>query len=454
MQRGAPSIHDILAARNVCTHFQPILSARRKSIVGLEALSRGIAGIEAVSLGSVAWGGELIPPVTLFRMAESEGVVPQLEQLCRETAARRFAALTDRPEDLVLFMNFELLAASDNHAAAQLSRLFASVGISPRNVAIEILESRIDDLPRLCHVLAQFRELGFLVVLDDVGTGHSNLDRIPLIQPDILKIDRSLVSKVDGDYYKQETLKSLVGLSRRIGALVVAEGVETEGEAVVSLELGADLLQGHFFSRPQEISAFNDDALADATERTHALARTFKSYMVTKINQRKLEHRRFNVILNQMLCELTNADASEFDELLAQAITRYPNVECIYVLDEAGVQITETICNASIPRREGGVMFHPAPRGADHSLKEYYYVPMDVELQKFTTDPYVSLATGNVCRTLSTAFRDAINNRMYILCIDVKGEDDSRADRSSAASRATTVKSTLKASQLILSAQG
>lgn len=99
-------------------------------------------------------------------------------------------------------------------------------------------------------------------------------------------------------------------------------------------------------------------------------------------------------------------------------------------------------------------MFHPAPRGADHSLKEYYYVPMDVELQKFTTDPYVSLATGNVCRTLSTAFRDAINNRMYILCIDVKGEDDSRADRSSAASRATTVKSTLKASQLILSAQG
>jgi hypothetical protein len=71
-------------------------------------------------------------------------------------------------------------------------------------------------------------------------------------------------------------------------------------------------------------------------------------------------------------------------------------------------------------------MFYPAPKGADHSLKEYYYILMDVELQKFTTDPYVSLATGNVCRTLSTAFRDASNNRMYILCIDVKGEEDSR----------------------------
>lgn len=442
MQRRPPSIHDILAAGNVCTHFQPILSARRKSIVGLEALSRGIAGIEAISAGSVAWEGGLIPPVTLFQMAESEGVVPQLEQLCRETAARRFAALPDRPEGLVLFMNFELLAASDDRAADQLSRLFASVGVSPCNVAIEILESRVDDLPRLCQVLAQFRELGFLVVLDDVGTGHSNLDRIPLIQPDILKIDRCLVSNVDGDYYKQETIKSLVGLARRIGALVVAEGVETEGEAIVSLELGADLLQGHFLSRPQEIKAFNDDVLADATERTHALARTFKSYMVTKINQRKLEHRRFNVILNQLLCELTNAEASEFDELLAQAITRYPNVECIYVLDEAGTQITETICNKCIPRREGGVMFHPAPRGADHSLKEYYYIPMDVELQNFTTDPYVSLATGNVCRTLSTAFRDAANNRMYILCIDVKGKADART------SRATVVDSQLTAGVL------
>jgi hypothetical protein len=75
------------------------------------------------------------------------------------------------------------------------------------------------------------------------------------------------------------------------------------------------------------------------------------------------------------------------------------------------------------------VMFQPAPKGADHSLKEYYYILMDVELQKFTTDPYVSLATGNVCRTISTAFRDAANNRLYILCVDVKGEGEARVER-------------------------
>ena len=403
MRLGWPSIQEILASSAVRTHFQPILSARQKSIIGLEALSRGIAGVEAISLGSIAADGELIPPATLFEMAQDEGVTAQLEQLCRRIAARCFASLPNSPEGLVLFMNFELAPALDENVADELSQLFRSEGVSPHNVAIEILESRIHDFPLLCRVLARFRELGFLVVLDDVGAGHSNLDRIPLIHPDILKIDRSLIADVDGDYYKQETVKSLVGLSRRIGALVVAEGVETEGEAIVSLELGADLLQGHFLCRPQEIRAFNDDALADATERTQTLARKFKSYMVRKINQRKLQHRRFNVILNQILCELTNAEAGEFDDLLTRTITRYPNVECVYVLNEGGMQVTDTICNTLIPRRDGGVMFHPAPKGADHSLKEYYYILMDVELQKFTTDPYVSLATGNVCRTISTA---------------------------------------------------
>ena len=64
--------------------------------------------------------------------------------------------------------------------------------------------------------------------------------------------------------------------------------------------------------------------------------------------------------------------------------------------------------------------FRPAPKGTDHSLKEYYYVLIDVELQKYTTDPYVSLASGNLCRTISTCFRDAANNRLYVLCVDVK----------------------------------
>jgi hypothetical protein len=66
-------------------------------------------------------------------------------------------------------------------------------------------------------------------------------------------------------------------------------------------------------------------------------------------------------------------------------------------------------------------MFHPARRGADHSLKEYYYILLGVELQQYTTEPYVSLASGSISRTISTSFRDA-RNRLFVLCIDVVRE--------------------------------
>jgi hypothetical protein len=318
----------------------------------------------------------------------------------------------------LLFLNLDL-AATDDHEElpGALARLVRESNLLPRNVAVEFLEARFEDVGRFAALADALRGHGFLVVLDDVGAGHSNLDRIPLFRPDVIKIDRSLISGVREDFYKQETLKSLVNLSRRIGALVVAEGIETEAEAIVALELGADLLQGFFLSRPQPATAFDDGVrVSGGIER---LAQRFKGHMVNEINERKRQHRRFNVIQNGILCDLTNAQASEFDEILLHLIDDFPKVECVYVLDDAGIQVTETICNTAITQRPGAAMFRPARKGTDHSLKEYYYVLIDVELQKYTTDPYVSLASGNLCRTISTCFRDAANNRLYVLCVDV-----------------------------------
>jgi len=317
-----------------------------------------------------------------------------------------------------LFLNLDL-AATDDHddLPAALAALVRGANLLPRNIAVEFLESRLEDVGRFGALADALREHGFLVVLDDVGAGHSNLDRIPLFRPDVIKIDRSLISGVGDDFYKQETLKSLVSLSRRIGALVVAEGIETEAEAIVALELGADLLQGYFLSRPQPATACDDGVrVARGIER---LAHRFKNHMVGAINERKRQHRRFNVIQNGILCDLTNAPSTEFDEILEHLIDDFPKVECVYVLDDAGVQVTETICNATVAQRAGAAMFRPARKGTDHSLKEYYYVLIDVELQKYTTEPYVSLASGNLCRTISTCFRDAANNRLYVLCVDV-----------------------------------
>jgi EAL domain-containing protein (putative c-di-GMP-specific phosphodiesterase class I) len=413
------TVRQILDNNGVVTFFQPILSARQRSVVGVEALSRGIIGVEALSRGNFAGQagtGELIAPIKMFDMAAAEGLTLDLERACRSTALRTFAGL-DRPEDMILFLNVTASAlGTETDSVQTLLNELASLKLGPRNVAIEILESAFDDAGRLRELLESFREQGFLLVLDDVGVGYSNLERIPLIKPDILKLDRNLVIDIENDYHRQETFKALVQLSRRIGALVVAEGVETERQAIAALELGADLLQGYFLGRPAPSKSL---ANTEAAGRVAALGRRYKSYMIDRINQRKLQHRRFNIILNEILCELTRCNFEEFDMVLGHIIGGYPKVECIYVLDESGAQVTTTVCNPNVHHRAKGVMFRPAPPGADHSLKEYYYVLLDVELQKYTTDPYVSLASGNLCRTISTFFRDSRNNKMYILCIDV-----------------------------------
>ncbi|HVU52531.1 MAG TPA: EAL domain-containing protein [Polyangia bacterium] len=405
----------LIQDRGVAAHFQPIFSARQKAVVGVEALARGVRA-----------DGSLVPPHHLFKMAAEEGLSTVVEGLCREAAVETFTRLDARPDELLLFLNLDVnldLAGPERPESLpeELEGLVARRGVAPTSVAVEFLEARLDDVARFASLAAALRARGFLVVLDDVGAGHSNLDRIPLFQPDIIKIDRSLITGVDADYYKQETLKSLVGLSRRIGALVVAEGIETQGEAIAALELGVDLLQGFYLSRPQPVSSFAGGGLARASGEVELLARKFKSHMVGAINGRKLQHRRFNVILNRILCDLGNTDAAAFDEILGRIIPEYPTVECIYVLDDAGVQVTETVWNgAPLPSQPGSALFRPAPRGTDHSLKEYYYVPLDVELQKYTTDPYVSLASGNLCRTISTCFRDAANDALYVLCVDVR----------------------------------
>jgi EAL domain-containing protein (putative c-di-GMP-specific phosphodiesterase class I) len=413
------TVRQILDNNGVVTFFQPILSARQRSVVGVEALSRAIIGVEALSRGNFCGktqSGNLIPPAQLFNMAAAEGLTGDLERACRSTALRTFAAL-QRPEELILFLNVTASALErDTGSIGDLLKEIAGLNLSPRNIAIEILESAFDDAGQLRGLLDAFRSEGFLLVLDDVGVGYSNLDRIPLIKPDVLKADRNLIADIENDYHRQETFKALVQLARRIGALVVAEGVETESQAIAALELGADLLQGFFLGRPEQLESL---ACPDAAARVTALGRRYKSCMIDRINQRKLQHRRYNIILNEILCELTRCNFEDFDLVLGHIIGGYTNVECIYVLDESGAQVSTTVCNPRLPRRAKGVIFQPAPPGADHSLKEYYFVLLDVELQKYTTDPYVSLATGNLCRTISTFFRDSRNNKLYILCIDV-----------------------------------
>ncbi|BAF58847.1 hypothetical signaling protein [Pelotomaculum thermopropionicum SI] len=396
----------IIGQDTLFIHFQPIMSVKKKTVFGLEALCR-----------CVDPAGGKIPPGILFELARAEDMALVLDRLCRRKTLENYSKKCSKNPDLFLFLNMDVSIIDKGVVGSgNLLNTVRMFGLNPNSIVIEIVESRVKDLAALKCFVERHKHYGFLIALDDVGSGNSNLDRIPLVKPDILKIDRSLVSEIDKKYYKQEVFRSLVNLSRKIGALVVAEGVEREEEAIMVLELGADLLQGYYFAEPRPLTG---NPAEMGIEKINYLACKFKSYMAGKINTIVFQHRQYETILNEIMARISGKSFRDFDYYLQQMIADYPGLECAYVLDEYGIQVTDTHCNPFSLPEPGRAFYKPAEKGADHSFKDYYYLLVHTCLNKFTTEPYVSMASGNLCITVSSSFTDDKDDR-YILCVDFK----------------------------------
>jgi EAL domain-containing protein (putative c-di-GMP-specific phosphodiesterase class I) len=118
-------------------------------------------------------------------------------------------------------------------------------------VLLELSEHEpVQDYDALAEALAPFRAAGLRLAIDDVGAGFSSLRHIVVSAPDVLKIDRSLVSGVAADPVRTVLIRSLVDFARGLGAQVVAEGVETAEDAAALRALGVDYGQGWYFGRP------------------------------------------------------------------------------------------------------------------------------------------------------------------------------------------------------------
>lgn len=394
------------ALSRIITHYHPIISIKKKSIVGYEALSRGFCGNPV----------GIIPPGILFESAANEKLVTKLDRLCRKKALTNFQHVHTRNKDLLLFLNLDTSVMNKQIVGS--GHLINSVNelqLNPNNIVIELIESKVSDNNSLEKFIDTYRGYGFLIGLDDIGCGHSNLDRVYIAKPDILKVDKSIISGSEQAFYKQEVLKLLVNLAKSIGALVVAEGIEREEEAILALELGVDMLQGFYFSKPGLI---DDNTIGKLPNNNiDHIASRLQNHMVSKINSEKAQQKSFDKVTNDMLKQLAGSSTSNFDQTLVELISRYQVLECAYVLDQSGIQASNTVCNYNQLSRHNQVIFRPAQKETDHSLKNYYYLLMNTGLNKYTTSPYISLASGNLCITMSALFRNT-HNELYIFCAD------------------------------------
>ncbi|MAQ15767.1 MAG: hypothetical protein CMN30_13355 [Sandaracinus sp.] len=129
--------------------------------------------------------------------------------------------------------------------------LFGRLASLAYRVVIEVTEAAtIRDTGALQRRLTELRSRGFRIALDDLGAGFSALSRLALLEPDIVKLDMSLVRDIDGSPKLQRIVRSLVELCSAEGAAIVAEGIESEAERTVLVELGCTHLQGYLLGRP------------------------------------------------------------------------------------------------------------------------------------------------------------------------------------------------------------
>jgi EAL domain-containing protein (putative c-di-GMP-specific phosphodiesterase class I) len=400
-------ITDILSHKSLAAYFQPVVSINEKKISGLEGLIRGISPDSA----------EIILPLYLFSAAESRGLETELDRACRETVIDAFKSINR--DDILLFLNLHSSILDKTAGSNHLVNTVRRSGIDPQNIVIEINESRVRETSLLKAFVEKYRKEGFLIALDDVGCGFSNMDRISLTRPDIVKIDISLVRNICTDFYVREVFHALVNLSTKIGALVVAEGVETEEEAIETLELGANMIQGYCISKPQKAK---DLSTTPFEEKIEHIAKRFRASEKKKLLQSKNNYSKLNSIANDFASNLETVSAEDFDETLVKIVERSSIVECLYILDEDGIQSSNTVFNCAMKDTRHNKLFSPAKKGADHSMKNYYCYMKNAGLRKYITEPYESLASGNLCMTFARVFQDK-HKMHYILCLDFKVDD-------------------------------
>jgi EAL domain-containing protein (putative c-di-GMP-specific phosphodiesterase class I)/serine phosphatase RsbU (regulator of sigma subunit)/CBS domain-containing protein len=229
----------IISKKNLYPVFQPVVSLETGEVFGYEALTRTEPDV---------FSG---PITQLFSAAEKKGRLWELDKLCRKTAIKTARAMGLKRR---LFLNVSPESIYEHDFQEGFTRQqLAKYGIDPAELVLEITEhsERITDKTQSLKGAADYyRQQGYRIAVDDVGSAYSGLQRVCALNPDFIKIDMSIIHGIEKDQVRQAMVKSLVTFCASSGAGLVAEGIETAAELDELLSLDVMYGQGFFLAYP------------------------------------------------------------------------------------------------------------------------------------------------------------------------------------------------------------
>jgi diguanylate cyclase (GGDEF)-like protein/PAS domain S-box-containing protein len=227
-----------LDGSGLMVHYQPIVNLATGHIEGFEALARLLSS-----------AGNLISPAEFIPLAEAQGLVDRVLERVLDDATSRVAEWSHLSPSLYVSVNVS--ARSINaQIVERVTAALARHDLPTSSLKLELTESvLVGPTPSVIEALDTLRQSGVGLYLDDFGTGYSSLAYLHQFPADRIKLDRTFVMALDGQRMP-EIVQTIVSLSQRIGAAVIAEGIETRTQLGALRQLGCEAGQGFFFAPP------------------------------------------------------------------------------------------------------------------------------------------------------------------------------------------------------------
>lgn len=382
------------------TALQPIFSLSHKRVVGYEALIRAFDNDNSPVL-----------PLHLFELADSDAENLLLDRLCRYLHISNYSKFHDQLNWLFLNVSPRVVSTG-SQADSFFGELLEKTGLPPHRIVMEIVEQPTDDAEKLRETVSYYQKLGCLTAIDDFGAGHSNFERIWNLSPDIVKLDRTLLTRATNDHKARQILNGIVALLHQSGCLVLLEGVETHDQAMISIDAGVDFVQGFFFHKPNiELDQMNSREYADLDQ----LLKDYKSRNRVTLDPTRQLTSFFEADFHRAVDCLSHGESMTD---ACRELLNHPTVSRCYLVDEHGVQIRDTLVSDTTSQNLDP-RFRPleSTTSADWYRQQYLRQAIARPGSLHVTAPYLCITGAYMCVTLSMGFHE--DGHLCVLCCDI-----------------------------------
>ena len=244
-QKISTELEGAIENRQIVPYLQPIVD-NKGTIIGAEALVRWIHPEEG-----------FLPPFKFIPVFEKNGMIAQVDKYIWRSACEIISSWKGDKANLFISVNISPKDFYFMDVYAEIKALVEEFKIEPSRLRIEITETvMMTEAESRMAILSKFRKSGFIVEMDDFGSGYSSLNQLKDMPLDVLKIDMKFLSKAEDNHRAETILRNVLRLSSDLGLFSLTEGVETEDQYKMLNEMGCNLFQGYYFAKPMAVADF------------------------------------------------------------------------------------------------------------------------------------------------------------------------------------------------------